>query len=128
MEQNQHHLKMFYDLEISRPTVMRWIHKFSSILNDYAEKHRPAVGDLWNSDEMTVKLRETDGKNGNEWIWNLMDSYTRFLLALTITKQREVKDASKDLQQEKKRSGKKPKALITDGLQSYIDANKKGIL
>lgn len=121
----KHHLKMFYNLEVSRPTIMRWVHKFSTILNEYADKNKPDVGDLWNSDEMTVKLRETTGKNNNEWIWNLMDSSTRFLLASTITKNREVKDATMVLKQGQERAGKKPSALITDGLQSYIDANRK---
>lgn len=54
-----------------------------------------------------------------------MDSDTRFLLASTITKHREVEDACKVLQNGKEQSGMKPKVLITDGLQSYNEANKR---
>lgn len=116
---------MFYGLDVSRPTIMRWIHRFSELLNDYAEKQKPQVGELWNSDEMTVNIRKKGVKNNTEWIWNLMDSSTRFVLASTITHGREIKDASKVLKQGKKRAGRKPTALITDGLQSYIGANSK---
>ena len=121
----KHHLKMFYKLTVDRSTIMRWIHKFSKVLNEYSEKHRPEVGDIWNSDEMTINIRKDGVKKNNEWIWNLMDSDTRFLLASTITEQRFIKDARKVLKQGKDRSGKKPKALITDGLQAYNGANTK---
>lgn len=121
----KHHLKMFHNTEVSRPTIMRWIHRFSDILNKYAEKQKPKLGDIWNCDEMTINVRKKGEKNNNEWIWNLMDSDTRFLLASTITETRTVDDASKILKQGKDRGKGKPKVLITDGLQSYKDANKK---
>jgi len=121
----KHHLKMFYKCKVSRPTVLRWIHRFSAILNDYSAKHKPQVGDLWNSDEMTINVRKKGIKRNLEWIWNLMDSETRFLLASTVTHDRYVKDAAKVLTQGRKRAGRRPKALITDGLKSYPKANWK---
>jgi transposase-like protein len=121
----QHHLKMFHKTEVDRSTILRWIHKFSKILNEYSEKHRPQVGDLWNSDEMTVNIREDGKKKNFEWIWNLMDSETRYLLSSKITKIRSVKEARKPLKEAKTRAGKSPKALITDGQHSYREAVKK---
>lgn len=121
----KHHVKMFYKLSVSRSTIMRWVHKFSDILNEYSERHQPEVGDLWNSDEMTINIRQKGVKHNLEWIWNLMDSDTRFLLASTISHERYVDDASKPLRQGRERAGKKPKVLITDGLQAYKDANRK---
>lgn len=121
----QHHLKMFHKTEVDRSTILRWIHKFSKILNDYADKHKPNVGDLWHSDEMTVNIREDGKKRNFEWIWNLMDSDTRYLLASRITKTRYAKDARKPIKDAKRRAGKKPKALITDGLQGYQEAVRR---
>ncbi len=121
----KHHLKMFYKLEVSRPTIMRWVHKFSKILNEYSIKHTPQTGDIWNCDEMTINIRKDGVKKNYEWIWNLMDSDTRFLLASTITKKREIEDARGVLRQGKEQANGKPKVLITDGLQAYNDANKK---
>jgi transposase-like protein len=121
----QHHLKMFYNTKVARNTILSWIQKFSTILNEYSDRHKPKVGDLWNSDEMTIGIREKDKKGNKEWIWNLMDSETRYLLASRITKNRFVKDARKPLRDAKKRAGKKPKAVITDGLHSYNDGINK---
>jgi len=91
----KHHLKMFYKVTVNRSTILRWIQKFSEILNDYSEKHKPQVGDLWNCDEMTINVRKKDVERNLEWIWNLMDSDTRYMLASTVTHKREVKDAKK---------------------------------
>jgi transposase-like protein len=122
----QHHLKMFYKTDVNRSTIMRWIHKFSKILNDYADRHKPEVGDLWHSDEMTATNRANGkGKRNHDWIWNLMDSDTRFLLASKITKTRTPTDARKPLREGKERAGKTPTALITDGQQSYHEAVRK---
>ena len=54
------------------------------------------------------------------WLWNVMDSQTRFLIANLVTKKREVEDAQ-GLFKEARQSGK-PELLITDGLQSYHKA------
>ncbi|UCE36089.1 MAG: DDE-type integrase/transposase/recombinase [Thermoplasmata archaeon] len=122
----KHHLKLFYNLNVGRNTIMRWIHKFSKILSDYSEKYQPEVGDLWHSDEMTAKNRANGkGVRNHDWIWNLMDSDTRYLLASKITKTRTPANARKPLREGKKRAGKTPKALITDGQQSYNEAVKK---
>jgi hypothetical protein len=42
----QHHLKMFYKTDVARNTILSWVHKFSKILSEYADKHKPEVGDL----------------------------------------------------------------------------------
>jgi transposase-like protein/predicted RNA-binding Zn-ribbon protein involved in translation (DUF1610 family) len=121
----KHHLKMFYKLNVARNTILGWIQKFSTILNEYADKHTPNVGDLWHSDEMSGGIREKGKKGNYEWIWNLMDSDTRYLLASRITKSRDVKDARKPLREAKVRADKRPKAIITDGLHSYNEAAVK---
>ena len=53
------------------------------------------------------------------------DGFRYKILASRITKTRFVKDARKPLREAKNRAGKKPKALITDGLQDYQEATKK---
>ncbi len=65
---------------------------------------------------MTINIRKDGVKKNTEWIWNLMDSDTRFLLASTITKKREISDARNVLKRGKEQAGRKPKVLITDGL------------
>lgn len=116
------HLKQFYNLEVSQTTPMRWIQKYLKILSKYAEQYKADVGNIWHSDEMTVFIKKEGEKRYHEWIWNLMDADTRFLLACRVTKTRFVDDAKKPLKDAKERAGKRPDAIVTDGLQAYRTA------
>ena len=116
------HLKQFYNLEVSQTTPMRWIQKYLKILSEYAEQYKADVGNIWHSDEMTVFIKKEGEKRYHEWIWNLMDADTRFLLACRVTKTRFVEDAKKPLKDAKERAGKRPDATVTDGLQAYQTA------
>ena len=42
----------------------------------------PMVGDPWHVDEMAIVV-----KGKKEWLWNVMDDDTRFLLASKISKE-----------------------------------------
>ena len=116
------HLKQFYDLEVNPTTPMRWIKKYLKLLSQYSEQYKADVGNIWHSDEMTVNIKKKGEKGYREWIWNIMDNKTRYLLACRITKDRFIEDARKSLQDAKKRSNKRPDAIVTDGLQAYRDA------
>ncbi len=117
-------LKQFYGVEVaSTATPLRWIRKYSALLASYADQHKAEAGDFWHSDEMTVNIRGEGGRKALEWIWNLMDSKTRFLLACRITKTRFTEDAQAVIEEAQGRAAKpRPLAFITDGLQSYRDA------
>lgn len=117
------HLKQFYNAEVNPSTVLRWVRKYSALLSSYADQHKAEAGDLWHSDEMTVNIRGEGGRKALEWIWNLMDSKTRFLLACRITKTRFVEDAKAVIEIAQTRAeNPRPKAFITDGLQAYMEA------
>lgn len=116
------HLKQFYNLEVSQTTPLRWIQKYLKILSVYADQYKADVGNIWHSDEMTVFIKKEGEKRYHEWIWNLMDADTRFLLACRVTKTRFVNDAKKPLKDAKERAGKRPDAIVTDGLQAYRTA------
>jgi len=51
-----------------------------------------------------------------------MDERTRFYLVSIITKTREIGDAKKAFKKSKEVGNKKPKLMVTDGLQSYKKA------
>ena len=53
-----------------------------------------------------------------------MDAKTRYLLACQVTEARYVEDAEKALCKAKSVTDERPDAILTDGLQSYIDAIK----
>ena len=61
-----------------------------------------------------------------EFIMSVIDDETRFHLASVISKQRSIDDARMVLRTAKKRShGKRPIAIVTDGLKSYEKAVDK---
>lgn len=115
-----HHIKQFYGLKISQMGVYRWLQKYGKVINSYVNQLEPELSEAWNTDEMKVKC-------GGKWVWlwNCMDSGTRFLLASQISGKREVADARKVFQTAKERANAKPSVMTTDGLQAYIKAFKK---
>lgn len=116
------HLRQFYSLNVNQTTPMRWIRKYMKLLAQYSEKYKADVGKIWHSDEMTVFIKKHGEKRYYEWLWNVMDAKTRFLLACKITKTRDVDDAVKPLHEAKNRADKRPDVIVTDGLRAYEDA------
>lgn len=116
-----HHLKQFYDLNICHKSVYNWIEKYVSIMNEYVSSIQPNIGGVWHTDEMMVNI------NGEwEYLWNVIDERTRFQLASVVSKERRVRDARMVFKRAKGNcGGRKPKYVITDGLQSYKRAVNK---
>ncbi len=116
-----HHLKQFYNLNISHKSVYNWIEKYVGIMNEYVNSIQPDIGGVWHTDEMMVKV---DGSW--EYLWNVIDESTRFQLASIVSKERHVRDARMVFQKAKKNAGgRKPKYLVTDGLLAYREAVNK---
>ena len=118
------HLKQFEEVEVSQPTIMSWIKKYLKLLAKYSEKYKADVGNIWHSDETTVFIKKENEKRCFQWIWNVMDAKTRYLLACQVTEERYVKDAQKALKQAKSMTNVRPDAIVTDGLQAYERAIK----
>jgi transposase-like protein len=118
------HFKQFDNVTVTQPTILLWIHKYLKVLSKYAEKYKAEVGNIWHSDETTVFIKKEGQKKCYEWIWNIMDAKTRYLLACQVTETRYVKDARKPLKVAKETANQRPDAIVTDGLQAYKDAVK----
>jgi len=114
------HLTQFYRLKINHTTILRWIQKYVQIMKAYVDELKPQVSEQWHADEMVINV---DGYY--HWLWNLMDARTRFLLATQLTEQRETEDARRLFAEAKKRAGKRPEVIVTDGLQAYQKAYMK---
>ncbi len=114
------HVKQFYELKISHVAVSKWIKKYVDIMKDYLDEFTPQVSDTWHIDEMAVNIH-----GDYKWLWNLMDSDTRFLLASQVSNKREISDARKVFQEAKMRAKIRPMTVVTDGLRSYEDAVRK---
>jgi len=114
------HLKQFYGVKVTHVAILKWIQKYTRLMKLYVEGLKPEVSGIWHTDEMTVNI------NGEfNWLWNLMDHDTRFLLASQISKKREIEDARKVFAEAKTVANNKPDFVVTDGLRAYQDAFNK---
>jgi transposase-like protein len=111
------HVKQFYNLKVNNSTVLRWIQRYTELMDDYAKDLVPQVSDKWHADET---VENVNGKN--RWLWNLMDSESRFLIASRLTQGRTDMDARNLFLDGLDRTNKAPKTIVTDGLVSYANA------
>lgn len=101
----------------SSATVYEWIEKYTPIAIKAFRDYHPKVGNVWIADETVLKI---DGQN--VWMYYIIDEKTRFLLATRITTARTTKDAQALMEQAARRAGIKPKLVITDKQNSYLDS------
>ena len=112
----QDHLVQFEDTRVSFVAVYKWIQKYVALMEQYAKLLRPQLSNVWHADEMKVNVH---GKW--QWLWNIMDSDTRYILASHVAQGRGVAEAQEAFQIAKGNSNPEgePTFLITDGLSSY---------
>jgi putative transposase len=130
------HLKQFYNFQINCSSICRWIRKFTKTVQPYVDSLAPAkVGGVYQVDEMMLHVRkENNDDEANHtsrqfddhysWLWNLMDSTTRFWICSKITQRRNT-EAGVELLQDMKKRAPLPKAFVHDGLRAYDEAYQK---
>ena len=101
---------------ISDRTVLNWVNRFSNLAIIEAGKYKPDVGRVWVADETVIDI---DGKN--IWLWDIIDTKTRFLIATHMSYTRTAKDAQALMKQAYDRTGKIPRIIYTDKLAAYLD-------
>jgi transposase InsO family protein len=100
-----------------------------AIAKEFADGLKPELSGIYHVDEMVVRVRKTEPmKTGSkfgtqhhnyDWLWNLADHDTRFLLASRVSKRRNVEDVRAVFQDAKKMMSKRPLAVVHDGLHTY---------
>src|SRR3990170_3686050 len=102
---------------ISHVAVLKWIKKYTRIMESYLENMKPNVSDTWRADELYIKV-----KGNMKYLFAMMDDETRFWIAQEVAETKEKHDARTLFFRAKRLMGKQPKTLITDGLPSYAKA------
>ena len=95
-------------------TVYRWVRQETPKASDIVEGVKVKTGPEWVADEMQVRV-------GGEkyWLFNVMDSQTRFVLSAYLSKERTTRAAATALAMARERAANHPKVVKTDGLKSY---------
>lgn len=112
------HLKQEHDHAPSTATIYEWVMKFTQYATDSIKDTKPKVGDTWIADETVLKI-----EGNNVWLWDIIDTKTRYLLATRISRSRTTRDAQILIDRAIKTAGKEPKTVVTDKLASYLDVN-----
>ncbi len=109
------HLKNFYGLRVSHPTVLNWIRKYVEIIKLYTDRMK-ITPDKWNVDETAIPMRK-----GSAWAWDIIDRKSRFLIALKLTSFRRT-NFDRNIFTESKRFVKgQPEAIVSDGYAGMIN-------
>ncbi|MGD0424093.1 MAG: DDE-type integrase/transposase/recombinase [Candidatus Bathyarchaeia archaeon] len=104
-------------VEVSPRTILRWIDKYTALMEKYLAKIQPQVSNTWRADEMFLKM-----KGDLKYLYALMDDQTRFWIAQEVASTKYTADVRPLLKLGQVVAGKKPKAFITDGAQNFHDA------
>ncbi len=114
------HFNQVYGLAISHVTVYRWIAHYSKLAAEWMDSQNAKVGEKWHVDETVVNV------NGeNRYLWNVMDSETRMLLATHISRTRSIPETRTPLIKAKDMTEVRPQLIFTDGMHAYKPAIRK---
>jgi transposase-like protein len=104
-------------VEVSPRTILRWIAKYTELMEGYLSTIQPQLSDTWRADEMFLKM-----KGNLKYLYALMDDQTRFLIAEQVANTKYTADVRPLLELGKAVAGKKPKTFITDGAANFHEA------
>jgi len=108
------HLESVYGIKITHGTVYNWIKKYVELVNRYTRTLRIGSSEKWHMDDSLIRV------SGRHMVlWALLDSETRFLLALQISSKRGAEEAQVLIRKGLKKAKNKPSELVSDGLGSY---------
>lgn len=111
------HLGQIYHNQPSDSTVYEWLIRFSKKAIKETEQCKPDAGDVWVADETALNLDSTH----RYWLWDIIDTKTRYLLATHLSRSRNIKDVQALMVKASDRAGKSPKVILTDKLKAYLD-------
>ncbi|MFA5101603.1 MAG: IS6 family transposase [Candidatus Thermoplasmatota archaeon] len=111
------HFQQVHNLDISHMTVYRWIEQYSQLASEWMNKQEIHTSERWHFDETKVNV---DGKQ--RWLWNILDSRSRYLLAIHVSENRSIQNTRIPLKKAKQVTKDKPREILTDGMMSYPKA------
>jgi transposase-like protein len=108
------YLEQVERLQVSHMTVYRWVVHYSKLASEWMDAQGARTSDRWHVDETVI------GVNGkNEYLWNVLDHETRFLLATHVSENRSLANTRVPLHKAKGVTPDRPVDVLTDGMNSY---------
>lgn len=110
-------VETYFDRPTTPMSVYRWTRGLADTANEILGDSKIPTGDEWVADELAVKV---GGKQ--YWLFNVMDSKSRVILATYLSPDRDLRAAATVMRQARRRAANAPKRVKTDGLRSYQQA------
>lgn len=108
------HFEQVHHLKVNASTVYRWIRYFSNLAAEWMDAQSARTGDRWHIDETVINV------NGrNEYLWNVLDGESRFLLATHISHDRSLANTRAPLRKAKNATEDRPVDILSDGMPAY---------
>lgn len=111
------HMEQEHKYKPSKNLIYYWVNKYTNLAIKHFKDFHPEVGDIWVADETML---DVDGGH-KIWFYDIIDTKTRFLLASRVAISRTTGDAELLMREASKVAGKKPKEVVTDQQNSYLD-------
>lgn len=120
LRQIAEHLESLYGIKVSYGAIYYWLKKYVELIHSYIKDFQVKTSERWHADDTIIKVRGRDLV-----MWSLLDSESRYLVALHVSKRKSTEDACLLFSRGLKTSENKPLEIITDGLPSYGKAIEK---
>ncbi len=125
LDKVQEEFKEQYNTHVAISTLYEWLQEFTNEAVLRVNEFKPKVGDEWIADEtmLVIRGKTHTGKwvDRYYWLFDIIDSKTRFLLATHISTGRSIGDVQAVMSQAAKRAGKVPRVILTDKMRAYPD-------
>ena len=108
------------NVKANHMTVMRWATEYARLMERFADRITPQVGEKWRTDEIYLRIR------GNpRYLFAMLDNDTRYWLAKMVAEHKGNDDVAPMFEKAKKLAGKVPETLVSDGAANFGHAHKK---
>ena len=110
-------MEQYFGRETGTTGVYRWVRELSAKADEILRPVKATTRDSWVADEPVINV------GGQKyWLFNVMDSETRFVLAACLSLVRTARAAATALRLARERAENHQAEIKTDGLRSYADA------
>lgn len=117
LRQVTQHLQSTFGIDVSYGTIYNWIKKYVELVHTYTKDLKAITSERWHADDTLIRVR------GRLMVmWSLLDSETRHLIALHVSRKRNEEEATILFRKGRESAKTSPNEIITDGLPSYSGA------
>lgn len=116
------HLMLQHGMQPDHANIRRWILRYTRQAVMSLSGIRPQVGRVWAADETRLSTRSSGSQV--VWLWDIMDTETRFLLATGFSAKRSALDFDALLDLAARRAAGWPELVFADVLVPQIEATQ----